>query len=62
MRRDVGVVGVALSGPPSASPSLSAPLLPPLLRMRNRAPGVVLLNPGIRRPVAVLFSWLELGK
>ncbi|TKC44152.1 hypothetical protein EI555_017405, partial [Monodon monoceros] len=29
--------------------------------MRNRAPRAVLLNPGIRRPVAGLFSWLELG-
>ncbi|KAJ8780950.1 hypothetical protein J1605_000993 [Eschrichtius robustus] len=46
MRRDVGAVGVALSSPPSASATLPAQLPPPRLRMRDRAPGAVLLNPG----------------
>lgn len=31
-------------------------------RMRIPAPGAVLFDPGIPRPVAVLLSWLELGK
>lgn len=62
MRRDTGVVGVALWLFLSPSSFLPRPLPTPRSRMRIPAPGAVLFDPGIRRPVAVLLSWLELGK